>query len=74
MAITDPAISITFKPNIIDMQEIRMPVIVKVLCGATIGFLFGLYLTNTFFDGALNLLFYFCIAVGAVLGVWLFRR
>lgn len=48
--------------------------IVRALCGATIGFLVGLYLVNTFFGGALNLLFFFCVAIGAALGVWLFRR
>lgn len=56
------------------LKKIRMPIIVKALCGATIGFLFGLYMVDTFFGGAINFLVYLCIVLGAVIGVWLLRR
>ena len=56
------------------LKHIRMPLLVKALCGATIGFLVGLYIANTFFGGSINLAVYLCAAVGAVMGGWLLRR
>lgn len=56
------------------MKHIRMPLIVKTLCGATIGYLVGLYLVNTFYDGHNNFLVYIGVVLGAVVGIWLFRR
>ncbi len=56
------------------LKHIRMPVIVKALCGATIGFLVGLYVTNNYFGGSINYVVYLCAAVGALVGVWLLRR
>ena len=51
-----------------------MPVVVKALCGATIGFLVGLYIANNFLGGAINYVVYLCALVGAIGGVWLLRR
>ena len=56
------------------LKHIRMPLLVKALCGATIGFLVGLYIVNTFFGGSINAAVYLCAAVGAVVGAWLLRR
>ncbi len=56
------------------LKYIHMPTVVKALCGATIGFLFGLYTVNTFFGGHINFVVFLCIAVGAAVGVWLLRR
>ncbi len=51
-----------------------MPVVVKALCGATIGFLVGLYLANTFAAGVINWMVYLPTALGAVAGIWWLRR
>lgn len=56
------------------LKHIRMPVIVKALCGATIGFLVGLYVVNSYFGGVINYVVYLGAALGAVVGVWLLRR
>ena len=56
------------------LKHIRMPLLVKALCGATIGFLVGLYVVNNYFSGAINYVVYLCAALGAVVGVWLLRR
>ena len=56
------------------LKHIRMPLLVKALCGATIGFLVGLYIINTFFGGSINVVVYLCMGVGAVVGAWLLRR
>jgi hypothetical protein len=56
------------------LKYIRMPVVVKALCGATIGFLVGLYVANNYFGGSINYVVYLCAAVGAGVGVWLLRR
>jgi hypothetical protein len=51
-----------------------MPYLVRALCGATIGFLIGLYLVNTYFGGSLNYIVWLGVAVGAGAGIYLFRR
>lgn len=56
------------------LKRIRMPVVVKALCGATIGFLVGLYVVNNYFGGSINYVVYLCAALGAGVGAWLFRR
>lgn len=56
------------------LKHIRMPVVVKVLCGATIGFLVGLYVVNNYFGGVINYVVYLSAALGAVGGAWLLRR
>lgn len=56
------------------LQHIHMPAIVRAMCGATIGFLIGMYLVNTFFAGNFNWVFYLCVVLGAAAGIWLFRR
>ena len=40
------------------LKHIRMPVVVKALCGATIGFLVGLYVVNNYFGGTINYVVY----------------
>ena len=56
------------------LKHIRMPVIVKALCGATIGFLVGLYVVNNYFGGTINYVVYLGAALGAEVGVRLLRR
>ena len=56
------------------LKHIRMPLVVKALCGATIGFLVGLYVANNYFGGSINYVVYLCATVGAGVGVWLLRR
>ena len=56
------------------LKHIRMPMVVKALCGATIGFLVGLYAVNNYFGGVINYVVYLGAALGAVVGVWLLRR
>lgn len=56
------------------LKYIRMPVVVKVLCGATIGFLVGLYVVNNYFGGAINYVVYLGALLGAIGGAWLLRR
>ncbi len=56
------------------LKHIHMPVIVKALCGATAGFLVGLYLVNNYFGGAINYIVYLSALVGAGAGIWLLRR
>lgn len=56
------------------LKHINMPVLVKTMCGATIGFLVGMYLVNTFFGGVINWVLFLCIVIGGGVGVWLFRR
>lgn len=56
------------------LKHIRMPLLVKALCGATIGFLVGLYIANTFYGGSINVAVYLCTGAGAVVGAWLLRR
>jgi hypothetical protein len=56
------------------LKHIRMPVIVKALCGATIGFLVGLYVVNNYFGGVINYVVYLGASLGAGVGVWLLRR
>ena len=56
------------------LTKIRMPYIVRAICGATIGFLVALYIVNTFFGGYLNFVVLLGITVGAAVGVFLFRR
>ncbi len=56
------------------LKHINMPVIVKAMCGVTIGFLVGMYVSNTFFGGAIHWPIYLCVTIGGGLGIWLFRR
>ncbi len=56
------------------LKYINMPVVVKALCGATIGFLIGLYISTSFMDGRINLLVLLFSAVGTGIGIWLLRR
>ncbi len=56
------------------LKYIRMPVTVKALCGATIGFLVGLYVANNYFGGSINYVVYLGAALGGGVGVWLLRR
>ena len=63
-----------YQNSIVMLKYIRMPVTVKALCGATIGFLIGLYMANTYFGGAINYVVYLCALLGAGIGVWLLRR
>ena len=56
------------------LKSIHMPIVVKALCGATIGFLVGLYVANNYFGGAINYVVYLCALVGAGVGIWLLRR
>ncbi len=56
------------------LKHIRMPVVVKALCGATIGFLVALYVVNNYFGGSINYVVYLGAALGAGAGVWLLRR
>lgn len=56
------------------LKYIRMPATVKALCGATIGFLVGLYIANNYFGGDINYVVYLCALVGAGVGMWLLRR
>ena len=56
------------------LKYIRMPVVVKALCGATIGFLVGLYVVNNYFGGAINYVVYLGALLGAIGGAWLLRR
>ena len=56
------------------LKHIRMPLVVKALCGATIGFLLGLYVANNYFGGAIHYVVYLLTLGGAIGGVWLLRR
>ena len=56
------------------LKHIHMPVVVKALCGATMGFLVGLYIANNYFGGTINYVVYLCALVGAGVGIWLFKR
>ena len=51
-----------------------MPLIVKALCGATIGFLVGLYVVNNYFGGAINYVVYLCALLGGGVGIGLLKR
>jgi CBS-domain-containing membrane protein len=56
------------------LKQIRMPYVVRGLCGATIGFLVGLYIVNTFFGGRVNFVVLIAVVLGAAAGVYFFRR
>ena len=56
------------------LKYIRMPIVVKALCGATVGFLVGLHIANTYFGGTINYVVYLCALAGAGVGIWLLRR
>lgn len=56
------------------LKHIHMPIVVKALCGATVGFLVGLYIVNNYLGGAINYVVYLSALVGALGGVWLLRR
>ncbi|MEQ9440909.1 MAG: hypothetical protein RIG62_17815 [Cyclobacteriaceae bacterium] len=56
------------------LKKIRMPYLVRALCGATIGFLVALYVINTFFGGHINYVALVGMILGAVAGLYFFRR
>ena len=56
------------------LKHIRMPYVVRALCGATIGFLVALYVVDTYFGGSINFIMVLGILLGAVAGIYFFRR
>ncbi|MGB3586047.1 MAG: hypothetical protein WBA23_05885 [Tunicatimonas sp.] len=56
------------------LKEIKMPYVVRVLCGATIGFLLSLYLVNTYFGGQINYVVIIGLLLGGGAGIYFFRR
>ena len=56
------------------LKHIRMPIVVKMLCGGTAGLIIGLYLANNYFGGTINFVVYLCALAGAAAGAWLLRR
>lgn len=56
------------------LKQIKMPYVVRALCGATIGFLITLYLVNTYFGGDINFIVLIGVILGGGVGVYLFRR
>ncbi|WKN42651.1 hypothetical protein [Tunicatimonas pelagia] len=56
------------------LNHIRMPYLVRALCGATIGFLVSLYIVNTYFGGSINFIVYLSVVAGAGAGIYFFRR
>lgn len=56
------------------LKHIRMPYVVRAICGATVGFLIALYIVNTFYGGQLNFIIVIGIILGSGAGIYLFRR
>lgn len=51
-----------------------MPYLVRALCGATIGFLISLHIINNYFGGSINFVVYINLVLGALAGIYFFRR
>lgn len=49
-------------------ETTRMPLIAKVLSGATIGALLGLYISDTFFTSQASWLIFVLAGIGAIVG------
>ncbi|MEM6842350.1 MAG: hypothetical protein AAF944_11235 [Bacteroidota bacterium] len=56
------------------LKHIRMPYLVRALCGATIGFLISLHIINNYFGGSINFVVYINLVLGALAGIYFFRR
>lgn len=52
----------------------RMPLVAKALSGAAIGFLFGLYISDTFFASKALWIILLLTGVGAVMGSLFFGK
>lgn len=51
-----------------------MPYLVRAICGGTIGLLVGLYVVNTYYGGQINFVVLLGTLIGALAGIYFFRR